>query len=262
MIHHTVQQGGAEWHRLRSTIPTASNFDRLITPAKWEPTKGDTRRGFMLELLANRIFGLSVENQFSSSAMDHGREWEPIARAAYEFERGVEIEDGGFFTDDAMTYGASPDGLIGDEGLIEFKNPENPKVHLAALLDLIDYESMPPDWTATAQKGISVNGFVRDHWAQVQGQLMLTGRKWCDLVCNFSRLPMVVVRIYPNPTYQTLLADVLMWFCEDLETLMDEAKTRGWYRKPEPMVVEDALGFTDDDIETIVSAVAARRKGE
>jgi hypothetical protein len=230
VIHHQIQQGSEIWHDLRSVIPTASNFHRLIQPAKWEPTKGDTRRGYQLELLANRIFGLAPGDQFSTAAMDHGREWEPIARAAYEFERGVEIQDAGFFTDDAETYGASPDGLIGDDGLIEFKNPQSPKVHLSNLLDAIDYDTMPPDWTAAAQKGIAVNGFVKDHWAQVQGELLVTGRQWCDLVSNFSRLPMVVVRIYPNPVYQELLSSALVTFSMEMHYLLHEAKERGWYK--------------------------------
>jgi hypothetical protein len=238
MIHHTVSQGGEEWHRLRSTIPTASCFDRLITPAKWKPTKGETRRGYMIELLANRIFGLATADQFSSAAMDHGRQWEPIARAAYEFERGVEIQDGGFWTDDAMTYGASPDGLIGEDGLIEFKNPENPKVHIAALYDLKEYEKQPFDWTQSAIFGGEVTGFVRDHWAQVQGQLLVTRRAWCDLVCNFSRLPMVVVRVYPNPLYQQLLSSALAEFCGSLEAVTVDAKARGWYRERGPVVID------------------------
>lgn len=239
MIHHTVDQGSQEWHNLRSVIPTASNFDRLITPAKWDPTKGETRRNFQLELLANRIFGLSEGEQFSSSAMEHGREWEPIARAAYEFERGVEIQDGGFFTDDNQRYGASPDGLIGDDGLIEFKNPQDPKVHLAALLDLLEYDTKPTDWTATVTKGADVTGLLRDHWAQVQGQLFVTERKYCDLVCNFSRLPIVVVRVYPNHVYQEILKAAIEDFCESMELLVEEANARGWYRNPQPMVVEN-----------------------
>lgn len=252
MIHHTVQQGSAEWHRLRATIPTASNFDRLITPAKWERTKGETWRNFQLELLANRIFGLSAEAQFSSSAMEHGREWEPIARAAYEFERGVEIADGGFWTDDAMTYGASPDGLIGDDGLIEFKNPENPKVHLSALLDSLEYADMGEGWTATVARGAEVTGFLRDHWAQVQGQLLVTGRSWCDLVCNFSRLPMVVVRVHPNHIYQELLRDCLSDFCFAVEGLTEKAQALGWYKKPGRVVAPNALDMTDDDVELVI----------
>lgn len=254
MIQHAVQQGSQQWHDLRATIPTASNFDRIITPAKWEPTKGDTRRNFQLELLANRIFGIAVGGQFTSSAMEHGREWEPIARAAYEFERGVEIEDGGFFTDDQQRYGASPDGLVGEDGLIEFKNPENPKVHLAALLDLLTYETKPEDWTATAKTGAEITGLLRDHWAQVQGQLFVTGRAWCDLVCNFSRLPMVVVRVYPNREYHKILNIWLEDFSESLELLVEEAKARGWYRISKPVVVENGLDITDEDVSRIFAA--------
>lgn len=261
MIHYTVQQCSAEWHNLRGVIPTASGFDRLITPAKWEPTKGETRRNYMLELLANRIFGLSPEDQVSTAAMSHGTEWEPIARAAYEFERGVEIQDGGFFTDDDGRYGASPDGLIGDDGLIELKNPQVPRVHLSALVDQTAYAKRAANWTEMAVSGAEVTGFVRDHWVQVQGQLFVTGRQWCDIVSNFRSLPMVVVRIYPNQTFQHYLSDALNAFCSDLADLTHTAETNGWYRpKQTPVVVDglDALGITDSDVEALI---ASRRTG-
>lgn len=254
MIHYTVEQGSQKWHDLRSTIPTASNFDRLITPAKWEPTKGDTRRGLMLELLANRIFGIDAESLFSSAAMDHGREWEPIARAAYEFEYGVDIKDGGFFTDDAGLWGASPDGLIGDEGLVEFKNPAAPKIHLSNLLDVQMYENKPGEWTAHVEKGSEIDGFLRDHWVQTQGQLLVTRRKWCDLVSNHRRLPMVVVRVYPNVTFLAKLEQALATFVHDLAMLTDEAKQRGWLKPKQPMVVEDGLGITDADVEALLAS--------
>ena len=255
MIHHGVTQGSAEWHHLRGYIPTASEFDRLVTPAKWEPTKGETRRNFMLQLLANRIYGLSPEDQPSVAALAHGHEWEPIARAAYEFERGVEIAEAGFFTDDTESYGASPDGLIGDDGLIEIKNPAGPVVHLSNLMDAVEYAKLPEDWTATAECGAAVTGFVRDHWVQVQGQLLVTGRAWCDLVSNLARLPMVIVRIYPNPVFQQRLQASLTSFCEHLHYLNVEAKDRGWYRPKQVPVVQDglqALGITEADIDSLL----------
>ena len=261
MIHHTVEQGSQQWHNLRSVIPTASNFDRLITPAKWEPTKGDTRRGYQLELLANRIFGLPDE-LVGVSALAHGREWEPIARAAYEFERGVQIQDGGFFTDDNQRYGASPDGLIGDDGLVEFKNPESPKVHLAALNDDLEYSAKHHYWTAHVNNGSELTGFIRDHWAQSQGQLYVTERVWCDLVCNFSRLPMVVVRIYRNPVYIGILAAALDAFCADMADLEAKAKQHGWLKEKTPLVMPGPmgdLGITDDDVERLL---AARRSSQ
>ena len=256
MIEHVVQQGSVEWHTLRSVIPTASNFDRLITPAKWEPTKGDTRRGYQLELLANRIFGLPDELA-GVSALAHGREWEPIARAAYQFQNGVEIQDAGFFTDDAERYGASPDGLIGDDGLVEFKNPESPKVHLSALLDSLEYAQRSANWTAEVTKGADITGFLRDHWAQVQGQLFVTERAWCDLVCNFARLPMVVVRIYRNPVYIGMLSAALDAFCADMADLEAKAKANGWLKERTPMVMAGPmgdLGITDDDVERLLAA--------
>jgi hypothetical protein len=234
-------------------IPTASNFDKLITPAKWEPTKSDTRRTYMLQLLANRIFGLDPEAQFSSAAMDHGREWEPIARAAYEFERGVEIQDAGFFTDDAKRYGASPDGLIRDDGLIEFKNPASPAIHLANLLDYEAlYRGRTERWTADVLSGGAVTGFLRDHWVQVQGQLYVTERDWCDLVSNFARLPLVVVRVYRNETFLGVLDDCLTAFCNDLETTTEYALVNGWYQPAAPVFIPDELSVTDADIKAMI----------
>lgn len=265
MIRHDVEQGSAEWHDLRSVIPTASNFDRLITPAKWEPTKGDTRRNFMLQLLSNRIFGLDPAAQFTSSAMEHGREWEPIARAAYEFDRGVTIQDGGFWTDDQQRYGASPDGLIGDDGLVEFKNPASPAVHLANFFDDVSlYAPRRERWTVDVSAG-AITGFLRDHWVQVQGQLFVTGRSWCDLVSNFSRLPMVVVRVHRNETFLGLLEAALSEFCTELETTTEFAKTQGWIKPRRPVLVNDGIeefGVSDADVDAMIDELKKRKEAE
>jgi len=189
MIHHPVKQGSDEWHDLRVGIPTASEFDRIITPAKWEPVKGDTRRKFLIELLAQRVFGLS--EKFGTAAMNHGKEWEPIARATYESLHGVDVGECGICINDAGTIGASPDGFVGEEGSIEIKSPANHEVHLASLIDSLQYERLArvePLWTATAKAG-EITGFLRDHWIQTQGQMYVSGRKWTDLISNFARLP-------------------------------------------------------------------------
>lgn len=252
MRHEPCKQGGPEWHALRLGIPTASNFDRLITPAKWEPTKGDTRRDYLVELLTERILNGQIPgHDFSSAAMDHGKEWEHIARAAYELQHDLDIEDCGICLSDDGRYGASPDGFVGEFGSVEFKNPESIKVHVEALLDYEDYSRKAQDdplWTATAKPG-SFSGFLRDHWVQTQGQMYVSGRQWTDLVSNFAGLPMVVVRVYPNVDFMERLAAALKLFTDDLYNYTDLATRLGWLKPREAsQQTSDPFGISEADL--------------
>jgi hypothetical protein len=99
--------------------------------------------------------------------MNWGTEQEPEARAAYERATGRIVEETGFFAHDSLPAGCSPDGLVDWDGLIEIKCPYNSAVHIETLL----------------------NGMPTHHTAQVQGQMWITGRDWCDFVSFDPRMP-------------------------------------------------------------------------
>lgn len=161
----TELQGTPEWLTARVGKVTASRIADLTARTKsgW----GASRANYMAELIAERLTGIPAP-QYTNAAMQWGTETEPQARAAYEFYSDEKVELVGFVEHPliAMT-GASPDGLVGDKGLVEIKCP-NTSTHIDTLL------------------GQSVPG---KYISQIQWQLACTNRQWCDFVSFDPRMP-------------------------------------------------------------------------
>src|SRR6185436_7539056 len=160
-----IEQGSPEWFAQRRGKATASRVADII--AKTKSGYGASRANYMAELIAERLTGVSVEG-YTNAAMQWGKDKEPEAIAAYEFLTNAEIERVAFVDhpDIAMS-GASPDGLVGAEGMIEAKCP-NTATHLDTLL------------------GEPIAG---KYITQMQWQMATTDRKWCDWVSFDPRLP-------------------------------------------------------------------------
>lgn len=232
MIHHPCVQGSDAWLRLRMGKPTASEFDAIITAAKWEPTKSEARRRYMMRLLAELILDQPLAGA-TTPAMIHGTDSEDKARKAYEFERKADVELCGFCTDDEQTIGASPDGFVGEEGSVELKCPMSAEIHCGYLVD--------PE---TLKK---------EYFLQTQGQLFVTGRKWTDLVSYFRGMPMVCERVKPVEEFQAKLGAALKLFTGDLALYVDMAKDRGWIKPPVPVdAATDKYAVTMEDLEFIL----------
>jgi hypothetical protein len=129
--------------------------------------EGADRRNYRTELLCERLTGQPYP-QYVSQEMQWGIDQEPFARAAYELQRDVLVETCGFVVHPLVAkFGASPDGLVGDDGMIQIKCP-NTSTHLGWML----------------------GGVVPvEHMAQMLGELSCTGREWCDFVSYDPRLP-------------------------------------------------------------------------
>lgn len=158
-------QGSPEWFAARLGKVTASRVADLTatTKAGW----GASRKNYLAELVAERLTGVSAAG-FTNAAMQWGTETEPQARAAYEFFHDAEVEQVGFVVHPhILMAGASPDGLIGDDGLIEIKCP-NTSTHIDTLL------------------GAEV---PTKYLTQMQFQMACTGRQWCDFVSFDPRMP-------------------------------------------------------------------------
>lgn len=191
MIIYDVEQGSLDWHLLRMGIPTASAFDRILTPGGKRSAQA---RGYLQHLIAESLVGGPLD-QIKTSWMTRGHELEAEAVAYYEFERGVAAPAIGFVTDDAMRVGCSPDRLVGDDGLLEIKVP-SPEVHVGYLL----YEDV-----------------AAAYMAQLQGQLWLTGRQYVD-ICSYSPiLPSCIIRVGRNEEYIRLLAEAIGEFADELD---------------------------------------------
>lgn len=188
-----VIQGSEEWLLARLGIPTASEFDRILTPAKLQPcAKAETYRN---QLLAEWFVGHPIDFDGTVGFMERGKELEPQARAAYEFHRDVEVRTVGFLKRDDEMAGASPDGLVGAEGGLELKCPAI-QTHLGYMLN-------PQD-------------LVDAYRSQVQGNLYISGREWWDIMSYHPELPPVIQRVEPDPKYQAALDTVLNAFIANL----------------------------------------------
>ena len=155
-IIREIEQGSDEWHKLRMGVATASNFSKIVT-STGEISK--TIDSYALEL-ATEFFLTKPEESYKSAAMERGTELEPEARQVYEENGLISVEQVTFIKSDCGNYGYSPDGLVDEDGLIEIKCPQD-----TTHLDYIIKNKLP-----TTYKN------------QVQGGLMVSGRKWCDFV--------------------------------------------------------------------------------
>lgn len=160
-----MEQGSTEWIEARLGRVTASRIADVMARTKsgW----GAGRANYKAELVAERLTGAAGDS-WQSPAMRWGIETEPLARDAYAFFKGVEVKEVGFVPHPAIDMtGASPDGLVGADGLVEIKAP-NTATHIDTLL----------------------NGTVPDKYVkQMQWQMACTGRAWCDFVSFDPRLP-------------------------------------------------------------------------
>ena len=160
-----MQQGSQEWVAARLGKVTASRVADVI--AKTKTGWGASRANYAAELVAERLTGVPGD-QYVNAAMKWGIETEAEARAAYSFMRDAEVAEVGFIDHPTITMtGASPDGLVGDDGLVEFKCP-NTATHINTLL------------------GASIDA---KYIAQMQWQMACASRAWCDWVSYDPRLP-------------------------------------------------------------------------
>lgn len=160
-----IIQGSDEWRKIRVGKVTASRIADIV--ARTKSGYGASRANYLAELVAERLSGEPAE-KFTNAAMQWGTDMEPQARAAYEFRTDAHVEQIGFVIHPQIDQaGASPDGLVGDDGLIEIKCP-NTATHLETLLG----QAAPSKYET-----------------QMQWQMACTGRKWCDFVSYDPRLP-------------------------------------------------------------------------
>lgn len=172
-------QGSPEWFAARKGIPTASNFDKILTPKTQKPSSSIDE--YIYELIAESRCLTPPPSEYRSAAMQHGVQYEREARHWYELERGVDVRQVGFCVEHfgpepTGRFGCSPDGLVGEDGGLELKCPTG-KVHVKYLL-----AGVLPD----------------EHKCQVHGCLAVTGRQWWDYLSYCPGLPPLLVRVTPN----------------------------------------------------------------
>lgn len=198
------EQGSVEWMMARLGMPTASRFDRILTPKTRKPS--GSRTAYRAELLAEWLMGQPLD-WGTTAYMERGMDLEDEARRYYALQLDVEVVQVGFMTRDDGLVGGSTDGLVEADGVLEIKCP------------------------MTAQHVRSMLGEAPEYVGQMQGYMYLTDREWCDMLSYHPDLPPVITRIERDDSYIAALLPVLDEFVERLGI---EKERFAEYRIPRP----------------------------
>lgn len=196
-VLNMIEQGTPEWHQLRLGKVTASRVADIIAQTRTGPSA--SRQNYLIELALQRSTG-TIEPSYTNDAMKWGTETEPQARVAYEVESENFVSQIAFIDHPTIAwFGCSPDGLVGDDGLIEIKCP-NSATHWEY------FKSKKPP-----QKYIT----------QMQTQLCVTGRKWCDFVSFDPRMPersqLLIVRVERDEEFIAEIEEKVTQFLSEVE---------------------------------------------
>ena len=198
-------QGSPEWHLERLGLVTASRVADVIAKTKSGPAA--SRAAYMSTLVAEQLTGNSAES-YTNASMVWGTEHEAEARRAYSLETDVTVEEIGFARHLKLKSGASPDGLVGDDGIVEIKCP-NTHTHIQFLLS----EKVP-----------------KKYITQMQWQMVCTERSWCDFVSYDPRLPLemqlFIKRIARDDAYIKTLTEGVEEFIIELDDLVAKLKNK------------------------------------
>jgi hypothetical protein len=193
MIVIDVAQGTDAWYQARLGRPTGSVYSDVLAKGT-----GITRRKLVVKLALELVTQKPAPSIFKNQAMLDGTEREPFARALYESSRGVFVDEVGFCQHDTIFTGVSPDGLIGKDGMCEFKCPVE-----STHRDYMQRKDEPPEYRA-----------------QIQGQLWVAEREWCDFASYHPDYPenaqLIVRRVFRNEDYIKNLEAEIIRFNEEV----------------------------------------------
>lgn len=191
MIVHDHEQGSEAWHLARAGVVSASRYKDARAKLK-TGAPAAAQLDYAMEVAMERVTGLPLDEGFQSFAMRRGNEEEGNGRFEYEIAHGVTVNQVGFITTDCGRFGASPDGLIDEDGGYECKSPISSS-QLRKLL--IEFE-------------------ISDYYDQVMGCMWITGREWWDLHVwhpglKQAGIPLKVWRIERDESYINALVQDL-----------------------------------------------------
>ncbi len=219
-IYTDVEQGSGDWYRLRLGIPTASSFDKIVTPKKCELSKSAV--GYALKLCSERLLNTPGESFEGIAWMERGKELEPTAVKQYEFTHDVKTFPVGFITTDDGLIGCSPDRLVLSDKKIglEVKCP-SPHVHLGYQLAAAGY----------IPETLGVMNAIGDEYKpQVQGQIYVAELDRADLYSYHPSMPPARIETARDAAYIAKLSEALKVFCGTLADMMTRARELGVYQ--------------------------------
>lgn len=197
-----MEQRSEEWFQARLGLVTASRVADVL--AKIKSGESASRRNYKIQLVSERLTGERQET-YVNQAMQDGIDREQFARDRYVKQFG-EVEEVGFVKHPTLEAGASPDGLVGTDGIIEIKCPMG-STHTETLMT----QEVPSKYVS-----------------QIQFQLLVTGRKWCDFVSYNPMFPenlqVFVRRVFANKEYQQELEDEVKQFLKEVDDVISKLK--------------------------------------
>jgi len=200
------EQGSVEWFAARCGKVTASRVADVLSKVKDGESAG--RKNYKADLVVERLTGQKTSG-FTNVAMSWGVDTEPQARAAYEFRTGDFVDQVAFVDHPTIkNFGCSPDGLVGEDGLIEIKCPNS-----ATHLEYLESDTPP-----------------KKYFIQMQAQMAITGRKWCDFVSFDPRLPdgleLLIIRVNHDDKYTKIMEDEVSKFLQEVDNKVESLSKR------------------------------------
>ena len=177
---HEIEQNTPEWLLLRAGKPTASEFKKLVSGTG---QLSKSMSAYARKLAAEVYAGKPLEQWEGNQWTERGHDMEILGADEYELTRNCSISQVGFVTDDLEKYGCSPDRLVDNDGLLEIKSLSASN-HIEALLYIDKNKDIPPDYRT-----------------QVQGQILVCERDWCDVLFFHPDLPSKTLRILPDAEF-------------------------------------------------------------
>lgn len=234
MIILDVEQGSPEWFEARRGIPTASNFDKILTATKKMSTQASK---YMIELIADKHNPEETE-QFSNIWTERGKSLEEEARSYYELITDLDVQQVGLvYLDDMKQVSCSPDGLIQDDGGIEIKCLKA-STHIEMFLN---------------------GGIPVKYVPQIQGNLWVTGRQWWDFFAYHPSFKCIKIRVGRDEEYIQKLREAISSFLDQMAKLEAEIirKDAVTFLKEPPKIDEE-----QNEIETLPEKAAVEQTPE
>jgi len=232
-----MKQNTSEWYQARCGKITASEVVNVLSFLKRSGEETQARANYKAQIVAERLTGVPDMGGYLSPYMEHGNEYEAMARTEYELKTGHSVEEIGFVVHPDMPYfGASPDGLIGDDGGLELKCPKT-ETHLKYLLaDVIPEEYLP----------------------QMTAGLSCTGREWWDFASFDPRLPealqLFTKRLYRPMTPIVAIEKQINQFNDEVNEIIERLRSiAGDFELPAQMQPKqmDENCLTEEDLKII-----------
>ena len=205
MIIVDIEQGSPEWLAIRLGLASASRFKDVLSEPKSKTDKeagvlSETSKTYMNSLIAEVITG--EQAIITGKALEWGSEYESCARVEYEFGSGVAVKEIGVCIHDNRMIGASPDGFVGADGMIEIKCPYVSANHVKTV----------------------INGTPAEHMPQIQGNLWINGREWCDFISFDPRVKdenrLFVERVYRDEAMVKRIESKTLAFAEKMQSVL------------------------------------------